>query len=242
MELMQVRTSSRWLLLAIVLGAGGLASADDAAVTSAAPAHYDAGRTYFQAGDLRRAIVEFRAAQRDDDRPPLDYNLGICFERLGDAARAVDAFRRFLARQAEVPERASLEARIAALEKRVGALTLVSRTPDTRFTVDDETVLVPDDGSLRLTAGRHHIVASKDGYSSHALDVTVVAGARVDAELTLVSPAEIAKRRRRTLAIALGTTGAIIAAGIAVGLGVYFGDKAQPHPYQGNVPAIVVNP
>ncbi len=183
-------TPLRMTVLALVLGAGALARADGATGTSAAPEHYDAGRTYFQAGDLRRAIVEFRAAQRDDDRPPLDYNLGVCFERLGDAARAVDAFRRFLARQADVPDRPALEARIAALEQRVGVLMLVSSTPEASFTVDDEAVLVPADRLLRLTAGHHHVVASKEGYRSHALDITVLAGARVHAEFSLVSPGE----------------------------------------------------
>jgi len=230
------------LLVVLGLAVGSTAYGDEPALTAASKAHYDAGRAYFAAGETKRAITEFRTGQRDDDRPAFDYNLGVCYEKLGDAARAVAAFRRFAARapQQEVAE-TNIAGRIAALEPRIGTVVVTSRTSDIRLMVDDEPVRLGDEGLLRLTAGTHRFAASRDGYLGREAQVVVMGGGSTTVDLTLEVGGASTNRKMRKLALGLGISGGIVAAiGLAVGLGV--GLTRSPGIVQGNVPAITVHP
>lgn len=209
-------------------------------LSQAAQAHYDAGRTYFAQGDAQRALVEFRAAQRDDDRPALDYDIGLCLERLGDAAGAIAAYQRYRARATAAGEQAELTVRLAGLERRVGELELVTRLSDVRVTLDERPLSVPPGGVLRVTEGGHRLLAAKEGYLSHSVDVSVIAGRRQRVELDPI-PASVPVRRRG-LALGLGVGAGVVVVGLAVGLGVFFGTRGSTTPYEGNVPAITVNP
>jgi tetratricopeptide (TPR) repeat protein len=232
--------SPRLALSLTLLLLTSVARADDPRLsTEASQAHYDAGRTYFEAGDARRAIVEFRAGQRDDDRPAFDYNLGVCHEKLGDAVRAVAEYRRFLDRAPSDPHHAELEAKIVELERHIGTVKVSTRTPDVHITVDGDATPLTD-GALRITAGTHVVSASKDGYLARSTEVVVTGGSTTSIELTLSIAGSREQKRRRNLAIGLGVAGGVVAVGLAVGLGV--GLTRPPSPYGGNVAAIVVHP
>jgi hypothetical protein len=214
----------------------------DPLATTAAQAHYDAGRTYFEQNDLRRALTEFRAAQHDDDRPALDYNIALCWEGLGDAARAAAHLRRFVARATGPVDNAALQARIAALEARTGELELRSRTPAIGVSIDDE----PLEGTVvRLTAGRHRVSATQAGHYHRVTEVEVLAGQRRIVEIAaLDAPGptdEDRRRRRRALAIGLGVAGGVIVVAAAVTLGVVLSGQARD-AYVGNLGPIVVSP
>jgi hypothetical protein len=238
-------TAARACVCIAVLLATLVAHADprapDALSTSAARAHYDAGRAYFEQGDYRRALAEFQSAQHDDDRPALDYNIATCYEHLDDPARAVRHLRRYLERESSIPERPALEDRITALAARTGELELRSLIPGVIVTVDGEAEA--PGAVVRLSAGAHRVVATKEGYYGRSIEVVVVAGQRGLAEVDPIVPAEQAsRRRRRLLAIGLGVAGGALLVGAAVTLGVVFGTRAREAPYVGNVGVLVVNP
>src|SRR5689334_12252191 len=93
-------TSTPTLLLALLWwcpAARGQEGAASPAVT-AARGHFQAGRVYFEQGDLPRALEEFKQAARDYDRPELHYNIARTYDRMGDAARALEAYQRYLGR------------------------------------------------------------------------------------------------------------------------------------------------
>jgi tetratricopeptide (TPR) repeat protein len=210
--------------------------------TQAAQAHYEAGSVYFEVGQTQRAIVEFRAAQHDDDRPAFDYNIGLCFEKLGDAARAVDAYRRFLSRQPDSPQKQTIEQKVVELDRRVGTIVVSTRTPDAQLSLDGE-VVHANQGALRVTAGTHALVAEQEGYVTRRVRLVVTGGGQVPTELTLRRFADVEREQRnRRLAIGLGTAGGIVAVGLGVGLGVGIGLARAPSPFTGNVSAIVVKP
>lgn len=209
-------------------------------LTTASRAHYDAGRAYFAQGDTRRAIDEFRAGQRDDDRPAFDYNLGVCYEKLGDAARAVAAFRRFAARSPQQTAETHLDERIAALEPRVGLVVVTSRTDGIQLTVDGERASLGEERMLRLTAGTHHFAASREGYLRKEGDVVVTGGGSTTVDLTLELAGARTNRKLRKLALGLGIAGGIVVVGLAVGLGVGLTRPEAITP--GNVSAITVHP
>ncbi len=198
--------------------------------TQAARAHYRAGQVYFRSGELRRALAEFRAAQLDDARPELDYNLGLTLDRLGDAAAAIDAYRRFLSVRPDSEERSRLEQRILVLERSVGELELKSRVVGASITIDDEPLGASRvEAAVRLTVGSHVVVASKDGYVSTRLTVQIAAGTRARLAIDPHLSSDATLSRKAKLGIGLGVGGGVLAV-TGIVLGVYFGTR-EPAPF-----------
>jgi tetratricopeptide (TPR) repeat protein len=81
-----------------------------------ARARYQAGEQRFRAGDYRAAIEQFRTADQLAPAPMNAYNIALAHERLGELDRAAQAYREYLARRPDAPNRAAVEARISALE------------------------------------------------------------------------------------------------------------------------------
>ena len=217
----------------------GLAPGELPLATQAARAHYDAGRAYFEQGDLRRAIAELTLAKRDDDRPTLDYDLAVCHERLGHHALAAAHLRSYLARAPPTGERPELEARITAHELLTGELVIRATSADAQLTLDDEPVRA---GTLQVDAGLHRVAAAREGFRGESIEVKVEAGARALAEIGCGDRLGGDRRRRRALAIGLGIAGGVVLIGTAVVLGVVFGTRDHTNPYVGSVGVITVNP
>ncbi len=101
------------LMLALVLGTSSAAIADDRAE---ARTHYQAGVNHYAAADYRSAIREFSAAQQ---RVPADlnnYNLALCYDKLGDADPAIQYYRAYLDKVPSTDKRPEIEASIARLD------------------------------------------------------------------------------------------------------------------------------
>ncbi len=94
--------------------------------------HYQTGQKKFDAGDLQGAILSFAAADALVPSPLLSYNIAICHERLGDPDAAIRRYEEYLRRRPDAPNRAEIEARMAALEpplEQAPAETLPTRPP-----------------------------------------------------------------------------------------------------------------
>ncbi|MEZ4360204.1 MAG: hypothetical protein R3B48_08485 [Kofleriaceae bacterium] len=81
-----------------------------------ARARYQAGQRAYAAGNYRDAIREFAAAEQLAPSGYNDYNLGLCYDKLGEADPAVKYYRSYLQRVTEAKNRAAVEASIARLE------------------------------------------------------------------------------------------------------------------------------
>ncbi len=228
-----MRAAAAFLALALVGRVMAQPAPSGAGVLDAARAHYLAGRAYYAAGDFRRALGEFIAARGDADRPELDYNIGLVYEGLGDAARAVAAYERFLSRRPRRQEDASLDQRLVALRTRVGALTIETHVAGTTITVDGEPVdPVAARQEIATTVGAHRVVAAREGMFSHGETVQVWAGRTTR---VAIDPDAHARRRLPGWAIALITTGSVLLVGGAVTGGVLGARAAGPGGYSGNV-------
>src|ERR1051325_5658949 len=111
-----MRQPQRWIilvLLALSVGVGGRAWADDRAD---AKAHYQAGVKFYGGGDYRAAIKEFSSAQQLVPADLNNYNLALCYDKLGDAEPAVQYYRAFLDRQPSTDKRAEIQASTDPLE------------------------------------------------------------------------------------------------------------------------------
>lgn len=104
------------LLSLALLATGARAWADD---RTDARAHYQAGVKAYAAADYKKAITEFSAAQQLVPADLNNYNLALCYDKLGDAEPAIQYYRAFLDKQPNADKRSEIEASIARLEAAV---------------------------------------------------------------------------------------------------------------------------
>lgn len=81
--------------------------------------HFEQGEAYFLAAAYDRAAAEYQAAYRLVPKPGLLFNIGLCREKLGDAALAIEVYRRYLLADPRGNKSEEARARIAALEKKI---------------------------------------------------------------------------------------------------------------------------
>jgi hypothetical protein len=103
----------RYLVILLALCFTVRAYADDRAE---ARTHYQAGVKFYAGGDYHSAIREFAAAQQLAPADLNNYNLALCYDKLGDAEPAIQYYRAFLDKQPNTDKRAEIEASISRLE------------------------------------------------------------------------------------------------------------------------------
>lgn len=111
----------RSLLLGIGLATAVAAPALDtrdahADARSDARGHYLAGVKYYNAGDYKSAIREFSSAQSLAPADLNNYNLALCYDKLGDAEPAVQYYKAYLDKVPSTDKRAEIEASIQRLD------------------------------------------------------------------------------------------------------------------------------
>lgn len=126
--------SSVLRVLVILLGLcfTARAYADDRA---AARAHYQAGVKFYAGGDYRSAIREFSSAQQLAPADLNNYNLALCYDKLGDAEPAIQYYRAFLDKQPGSDKRAEIEGSISRLE--AAAKSAATKRADEARRADD---------------------------------------------------------------------------------------------------------
>src|SRR5438445_2274689 len=108
------------LIVALATTAGARAWADDRAD---ARTHYQAGVKFYNGGDYKSAIKEFSSAQQLAPADLNNYNLGLCYDKLGDAEPAIQYYREYLNRVPGSDKRAEIEASVARLEAAVKSMS-----------------------------------------------------------------------------------------------------------------------
>jgi hypothetical protein len=78
--------------------------------------HYQTGMKFYNAGDYKLAIKEFTAAQQLAPADLNNYNLGLCYDKLGEGEPAIQYYREYLNKVPDAPKRAEIEASIARLD------------------------------------------------------------------------------------------------------------------------------
>jgi hypothetical protein len=101
------------LALVFVAGTPTRAHADD---RTEARTHYQAGVKFYNGGDYKAAIREFSAAQQLVPADLNNYNLALCYDKLGDAEPAVQYYRAYLDKIPNTDKRSEIEASIARLD------------------------------------------------------------------------------------------------------------------------------
>jgi len=100
--------------------AGTLSEAIAATKTEEAKRLFADGSGKYAAGDFQGAAAAFETAYEITHAAELLYNLGRCYEHLGDSARAAKKYALYLRMSPDAEDRAEVEKRIAELEGDAG--------------------------------------------------------------------------------------------------------------------------
>lgn len=194
-----------WAGLALVaLSFARTAAAQPARVVSAAE-RFDLAVRLATEGDLRAALVEFRAAFDGSQNPAVLFNIAAVHERLNEYVEAEETLARYerLAAPREfVAHRAQVVAALARLRSRIGTLRVVVEAPGATCALDGVPRAVADlRAGLRASAGRHALRCEAEGYDPAARDVDVRG---LDATEVTLAPA----RRSGSLSVTASVEGA----------------------------------
>ncbi len=93
-----------------------MASAQSADAIAEARGHYQRGTNLFSAGDYKGAIAEYAAADKLAPSALLEFNIALCYDRLGDRPEALRRYRMYLREMPSAKNRASVEGKVRRLE------------------------------------------------------------------------------------------------------------------------------
>lgn len=212
-----------------------LGSADQAAANEArrqASVRFRSGVALFQEGDYEGALAEFQQAYDAAPSPVVLYNLAHTHLALRNYVAAVEALTEYLRTAGDriTPERrTTVEGEIASLSQRIGSVRVTTNVAGATISIDGHEVgTSPLAEPVRVSTGRHQIVARARGHEEATRTVTVAGGTEAVVELELVedavtivaatAPAPESHRLRR---LGWATLGSGIALG--AGAGVAFG-------------------
>jgi tetratricopeptide (TPR) repeat protein len=82
-----------------------------------ARAHFITGQSYYSQNRYQEALNEFKEAYRLSHRPRFLYNIGVCYEHLGQADDAIANYEQYLVEESEAGDRANALERIRTLKQ-----------------------------------------------------------------------------------------------------------------------------
>jgi tetratricopeptide (TPR) repeat protein len=142
-----------------------------------AKAHYATGQIYYERARFPDAAREFEEAYRLSGRPELLYNMGKAYDGSSDAARALTAYRRFLANVSQSTDRPWVMGRVDQLGKIVGRLEITSTVDGSTVKLDgNELGLTPLKEPVEVNPGSHDLEVGHEGYSTWRGKVVAVPG------------------------------------------------------------------
>jgi hypothetical protein len=117
----------------VVLALCANAWADD---RSEARTHYQAGVKFYASANYRDAIKEFSTAQQLAPADLNNYNLALCYDKLGEGGTAIQYYKEYLNKVPDAPKRAEIEASIARLDAALKSAD-AKKAEETKKAADD---------------------------------------------------------------------------------------------------------
>lgn len=194
----------RWsLAVALLVAAAPAVAHAEPAPSDAAPAgdnvevarsHFLRGVQFYNAGDYKLSLEEFRRSYELSQNYRILYNIGQVHQQLNNYARALAALERYLAEGgADVPEarRSEVSNSIVELKRKVAYVVLVTNVAQPEVLVDGFPTPERDSTNrLTLDPGDHRVELRKAGYQPSTSVLTLAAGDTTELRLHLVpSPA-----------------------------------------------------
>lgn len=175
------------LLVALTLSAAS--AEDDAAATAKAKTLFTNGQKLYKAGKYADAIAKFEEAFKVKSHPVIYFNIGKCWEQLGDSAKALRNFRDYLRLSPDASDRQQVTDSIANLERRlrekgVQQLLIFAEPANAKILVDGKD-LGPSPASVELTAGSHELVVTAEGMDKVQRTITTTLTRATEMTITL---------------------------------------------------------
>ncbi len=152
---------------------------------------FQRGVAAFETGDFRTALQAFQEAYRLAPHATVRVNIANCYDQLQRPVEALFHFERYLeeARQLRRPldpaRTREIQATMRRLRGNIGELELqvFPEGASVRIGADERRAPIID--PVRLAAGRHEIVVSRDGFAPRTYQIEIVGGRRstLDARL-----------------------------------------------------------
>jgi len=226
------------LICALIVCAGAARAGDDTAEKAQARVLLSQGNALFERGELKAALVDFRAAYTLYPSPKLLVNCAAAERELGDHAAAANDLHHFLDEAGDDDPFLADKARgdLKQLERRLGRIGSSSWPQQTVVEVDGRAGRDP----TYVKPGRHRAKLRAPTGETLERDVDVTAGELV--ELPMVArvvtppprhPGGTVEKPKSRGWIAAAVLVPLILAGAAVGLGVGLGAQPAPQPLTG---------
>lgn len=192
-------------------------------------ASLDAARTAYEAGDFAAARDAFEKVYAIYPSADVLYRLALCYERLGQNEKAAQAYRDYLVKVPDDPERPRIEGVIRSLQDRMqtrsATLTLTVSPASAGVFIDGAQRLEPaDDKGLRvleIPSGDHEVAIRGDGFEDEVRSLQFSPGENYNLIVSL-RPETIEKQSRVFPWLVTGFGGASLLGG-AVFLGAALG-------------------
>jgi tetratricopeptide (TPR) repeat protein len=204
------------MALGLVVALGGVAAADDA---SAAKRYFVSGSKHFDLGEYSDALNDFKEGYRLKDDPVFLYNIAQCHRLLNQNTEALRAYKTYLRRAPNAPNRDEVERKIAAIEEAQAAANKATTTPPNQ-------VLPPDGAHGDASTGTAPAAGTTAGSAQPS---TAPAGATTSNSLTATAPPRDEHQplyKKWWLWTAVG----VVAVGLGLGVGLGVGlSKSSSH-------------
>lgn len=155
-----------------------------------ASSRFRKGFELFKEGDYQAALIEFRRAYELAPNYNVLYNIAQVYFQLQDYANALTKFEQYLSeggRNVPKARREEVEKEIEKLRARVANIEITSAVADVEVALDDVPQgKTPLGKAVMVSAGRHKISASKEGYRPYLKIIEVASADSVKVALDMV--------------------------------------------------------
>ncbi|MEZ4401917.1 MAG: hypothetical protein R3B06_17945 [Kofleriaceae bacterium] len=173
-----MRISMAFGMVALALAASAApayAQADDLAQRAAAEAAFRQGREQLAAGQTAEACESFAKSQELDPQSGTQYNLALCYDKLGRSASSWALFSALAETDGNKPRRADAAKRAKALQPKLVRVLVVDRgqTPGLVVTRDGVDVTAAIGVATPVDPGPVVYAASAEGYQPWSSELSV---------------------------------------------------------------------
>lgn len=182
------------------------------------------GVAFYESGDFRAALNEFRRAYEIAPNYRVLFNLAQASFQLHDYAEAKSWFEEYLASGGDeipVERREHVEGELRTLAQYVSTLDLRTDPEGVEISIDDQLIgTTPLAEPVLLSAGRREVSARLAGYAPETRVVDLAGGEAANLELTLVplSSSEAPRRLGPSFWVSLITTSGAALAAVTTGV------------------------
>jgi len=162
----KLRSAALVFLLAAALPDTAAAQEADAEQTKTANAklHFERGREHYESGEFRKAANEFELSYDLSGKAALLYNIGRCYEALGEKEKAISYYRKYLSESPDAADWDEVNAHVEEMEDDLEEKEPAKKSDPGSEEKEDTTAAAGVEGEFEI--GKR-----PEGYPQHIFDV-----------------------------------------------------------------------